>query len=55
MSNRSSPVNQAYRPCILLHCIYIYIYIYIYIGVLGPPESFKHRGLAYHYAASIYI
>ena len=25
------PVNQAQRPCILLHCFYIYIYIYIYI------------------------
>ena len=23
------PVNQAQRPCILLHCINIYIYIYI--------------------------
>ena len=29
--HRYPPVNQAKRPCIPLHCLYIYIYIYIYI------------------------
>ena len=40
-------VNQAQRPCILLH------YIYIKEGD-EPPWSINHRGLAYHYTLYIY-
>ena len=29
--------------------------LYIYRRVLGPPQSIEHKGIAYHYTASIYI
>ena len=44
------PVNQAQRPCIPLHCIYIHIER----EGRWTPQSIKHRGLAYCYTAYIY-
>ena len=47
------PVNQAQRPCILLHCIYIYIERER--EGRWTPQSIEHRGLAYCYTAYINI
>ena len=41
------PVNQALRPCIPLHCIYIER------EGRWTPQSIEQRGLAYHYTAYI--